>query len=85
MIIPPENDRDIVHKVIFDELCRGVIKDESREKYNRIIKLLVEQGAQGIILGCTEIGMLVNQKDFSVPLFDTTLIHAQEAVTFALK
>ncbi len=85
VIIPGENDRDLIHRVIFDELCLGKVRDESRAQYNRIIAALVEQGAEGIILGCTEIGMLVRQDEVAVPLFDTTLIHAQEAVAFALK
>ena len=84
VLIPNEEEREIIHRVIFDELVHGIIKNDSREEYNNIMKNLVEQGAQGIILGCTEIGLLVRQEDASVPLFDTTIIHAQEAVRFAL-
>ncbi len=84
VLIPNEEERNILHRVIFDELVQGIIKNESREQYKNIMKNLVERGAEGIILGCTEIGMLVKQEDSSVPLFDTTLIHAQEAVRYSL-
>ncbi|WP_017753985.1 aspartate/glutamate racemase family protein [Calidifontibacillus oryziterrae] len=84
VIIPDENDRNIVNKVIYEELCLGDIKQSSKEYYKNIIKSLVENGAEGIILGCTEIGLLVKQDDSDVPLFDTTFIHALEAVNLAL-
>jgi aspartate racemase len=82
--IPTEPERDSVHRVIYDELCLGEIKGASREGYVQIMDRLVEQGAQGIILGCTEISLLVCQGDSAVPLFDTTRIHAEAAVDYAL-
>lgn len=84
VLIPPEADRAIVHHVIYQELCLGRLKDDSREEYKRIIRQLVAAGAEGIVLGCTEIPLLVKPKDSPVPLFDTTLIHAQTAVEWAL-
>ena len=84
-VITPNNaDREIVHKVIYDELCLGKINNSSKQEYLRIIQELSQQGAQGIILGCTEIGLLVKQPDTEVLLFDTTFIHAQRAIAFAL-
>lgn len=85
VLIPKENDRVIVNAVIYNELCLGQIVDESRARYKRIIEDLIEQGAVGIILGCTEIGLLVKPGDSNVPLFDTTLLHALGAVNFALE
>ena len=84
VIIPPEADMEIVHRVIYDELCAGIIDSESKQNYAEIIERLVADGAQGIILGCTEIGLLVKQEDSPVPLFDTTEIHAKAAVRYAL-
>jgi aspartate racemase len=84
VIIPEEEDRNIIHKVIYDELCLGVIKDFSRHEYKRIIASLIEKGAEGIILGCTEIGLLISTEDSAVPLFDTTRLHAESAVEMAL-
>ncbi|MBK0095442.1 aspartate/glutamate racemase family protein [Erwinia sp. S63] len=84
VIIPDDEDRKIVHDVIYHELVSGVILDESRDKYRKIIQKLVDNGAQGIILGCTEIMLLVSQQDSSVPIFDTTEIHALAAVDRAL-
>jgi aspartate racemase len=84
VLIPNEGDRAIVNAVIYDELCLGQIIDGSRDEYKRIIRELIEQGAEGIILGCTEIGLLVKPEDSDVPLFDTTLIHAVGAVDYAL-
>lgn len=84
ILIPEPNDRELVHKVIYDELCLGLIKEPSRAAYRQIITGLVERGAQGIILGCTELGLLVKPEDSSVPLFDTTIIHAEAAVDWAL-
>lgn len=83
-VIPDNNERTIIHDIIYNELCLGVIKDESKEKMKEIIKNLVLTGAEGVILGCTEIPLLIKQKDCSVPLFDTTFIHAEAAVDFAL-
>ena len=84
VIIPAEDEMEIVHRVIYDELCAGIIKPDSQQKYAAIIKRLIATGAQGIILGCTEIGLLVKPEDSSVPLFDTTAIHAKAAVRYAL-
>jgi aspartate racemase len=84
VLIPGESDREMVHRVIYDELCLGEIKGPSKEGYIRIMGHLVNEGAEGIILGCTEISLLVGQEDSSVPLFDTTQIHAQAAVNYAL-
>lgn len=85
VLIPSEKDREIVHRVIFEELCRGKIRNDSREEYLRIIEQLHTSGAEGVIEGCTEIVMLVQQQHTPVPLFDTTAIHAQEAVAMALE
>jgi len=84
VIVPEAADRDIVHRIIYDELCLGRIIDASRDEYRRIIAQLVAQGAQAIILGCTEISLLVAQQDAAVPLFDTTAIHARKAAEWAL-
>ena len=84
VLIPTAPDREIVHRVIYDELVLGKINPVSKAEYLRIIADLTRQGAEGIILGCTEIGLLVQQTDCSIPLFDTTLIHAEAAVNFAL-
>ena len=84
VIIPDVADRDLVHRVIYEELCLGVTRDASRTAYRDVIGRLVAQGAQGIILGCTEIGLLVKPEDAPVPLFDTTLLHAANAVDVAL-
>jgi aspartate racemase len=84
VIIPSEADMEMVHRVIYDELCAGIIDSESKQNYAEIIRRLVADGAQGIILGCTEIGLLVKQEDSPVPLFDTTEIHAKAAVSYAL-
>jgi aspartate racemase len=85
VLTPDEIEREIVHCVIYDELCLGLIQDESREAYQRIMAGLIERGAQGIILGCTEIELLVHAEDCAVPLFPTTRIHAEAAVEYALK
>ncbi len=85
VIIPEAEDREIVHRVIYDELVLGEIKSESRDAYKGIIEKLIAEGAQGIILGCTEIGLLVKEEDSPVPTFDTTYIHAVAAVEYALE
>lgn len=82
--IPDENDREVIHQIIYNELCKGIIKDPSREKYKKIINKLSLNGAEGIVLGCTEIPLLIKQKDVNIPIFDTTAIHAVSAVEFAL-
>jgi aspartate racemase len=84
VIVPSETDRQLVHRVIYEELCLGVVKAESRTTYLRIMEKMRSEGAEGIILGCTEIVMLVTQEDTDIPLFDTTSIHAEEAVAMAL-
>ena len=84
VIIPNKESRDIVHQVIFSELCRGEIKEESKTEYLRIINNLIENGAEAIILGCTEITLLIKQADCRVPVFDTTYIHAVSAVEYSL-
>ncbi|MHC2835491.1 aspartate/glutamate racemase family protein [Bacillus sp. F9_6S_D1_P_5] len=85
VMVPSKKDREKVNEVIYTELCLGKITSQSREYYKRVIEELVQEGAQGIILGCTEIGLLIKQEDVSVPIFDTTHIHAVEAVNFALQ
>jgi aspartate racemase len=84
VIVPDLADRETVHRVIYEELCQGNIRAESRAHYRRIIQQLVEAGAEGIILGCTEIALLVGPADAPVPLFDTTALHARAAVGWAL-
>ena len=83
VLVPTQDDRRIVHDVIYDELCVGVVKDESREEYRRVMRELADRGAQGILLGCTEIDLLVGPQDSPVPVFDTTRLHAQRAVELA--
>lgn len=84
VLIPPEDQRQTVHRIIYDELVKGEFRDDSHKAYLSIIDSLQERGAQGVILGCTEIPLLVGQKDVSLPLFDTTAIHARAAVAWAL-
>lgn len=83
-VIPAAADRATIHQVIYDELCQGRVSDTSRGRYRDIIGRLVEQGAEAVILGCTEISLLVGPSDASVPLFDTTLIHARTAAERAM-
>ncbi|MBQ1356073.1 MAG: aspartate/glutamate racemase family protein [Solobacterium sp.] len=85
-VLIPEKDEDIrmINTVIFDELCQGIIREEAKQEYLRVIDELTARGAGGIILGCTEIGLLVQQKDTDAPLFDTTYIHAKAAAEKAL-
>ncbi len=85
VLIPTKSDRDIVHRIIYGELCLGMVKDGSRSEYIRIMQDLGKRGAEGIIAGCTEIGMLVQQQHIQIPLFDTTVIHAEEAVLKAIR
>jgi len=85
VMIPGERDRAIVHRIIYEELCLGKILEESRGQFIRIIDALAGRGAEGVILGCTEIGLLLKEEDSRVPLFDTTRIHAEAAVDFALR
>ncbi|MED4017514.1 aspartate/glutamate racemase family protein [Sutcliffiella cohnii] len=85
VIIPDEEERHIVHDIIYHELCKGIIKEESKDMYLSIIHSLKENGAEGVILGCTEIPLLIQQSDTPVPLFDSTAIHAIAAAKEALK
>lgn len=85
VVVPTEPQRERVHSVIYQELCLGVVKADSKADYLDIVDSLAERGAQGVILGCTEIGLLIQQADTSVPLFDTTEIHAAQAVQWALE
>jgi len=84
VIIPDESEREIVHDVIYNELCKGIINDVSKEKFIKIINNLSLNGAEGVVLGCTEIPLLINQEDVNITVFDTTTIHAISAVEFAL-
>ncbi len=84
VLVPDESDRQLIHHVIYYELCDGILQEESRRKFRTVIEKLGETGAQGIILGCTEIGLLVKEKDSPLPIFDTTIIHAEAAVDYAL-
>jgi len=83
-VVPEMHDRQMVHDIIYQELCQGKIDDDSREVYLAIIDRLREQRIDGVILGCTEIGMLVEPQHTDIPLYDTTAIHAARAVDFAL-
>ncbi|TQV87385.1 aspartate/glutamate racemase family protein [Aliikangiella coralliicola] len=85
VLIPDQLDRQLVHRVIYEELCLGVISEASRNQYRNIINKLAEQGAEAIILGCTEIGLLISTEDVDIPIYDTTEIHALAAVDFALE
>lgn len=84
VIIPNEEERQVVHDILYDELCLGEIKEISRDKFKQIISGLVYSGAEGIVLGCTEIPLIVSQEDYKIPLYDTTELHARAAVEFAL-
>jgi aspartate racemase len=84
VLVPEAAERSVVNQVIYDELCLGVVREESRAQYRSIMRGLVERGAEAIILGCTEITLLVTQADSDVPLFDSTRLHALAAVDFAL-
>jgi aspartate racemase len=84
VLTPEEDDRQLVHDIIYQQLCHGIIRDDSRQAYQRIMQQLVVRGAQAIILGCTEISLLVSATDAQVMLFDTTQIHAQAAAQWAL-
>jgi aspartate racemase len=84
VIIPSEEDRNIINQIIYHELCLGKVKEESKKQFRRIIEQLKAEGAEGVILGCTEISLLIKQQDSPVELFDTTAIHARAAVDFAL-
>lgn len=83
ILVPEAKDIEIINRVIFEELCLGIVSEHSKKEYLRIISQLEELGAQGVILGCTEIGLMIGQADTSLPVFDTAKIHAQEAALFA--
>ena len=85
VLIPEGEEIDLVNRVIFDELCLGVVKEDSKAAYLKVIANLQARGAQGILLGCTELGLIVSQEDVSLPLFDTTVIHAKKAIELALR
>ena len=85
VIIPDKNDIEIINKVIYDELCLGIINSNSKKKFLEIVDKLRSKGAEGIILGCTEIGLLIKNEDTDVPLFDTAVIHAEEAAIYSVK
>jgi len=85
VVVPDAAGRQTVHDVIFQELCKGQIHDPSRDRYLAVIEQLSKQGAEAVILGCTEIGLLIRQEHTAVPLYDTTAIHASYAVDFALQ
>ncbi|SAL59862.1 aspartate racemase [Caballeronia terrestris] len=84
VVVPGAEDRALVHRIIYDELCHGVLRDASRDEYRRVIEGMQAQGVEGVILGCTEIAILIAQDDVTLPVFDTTALHAQAAVDWAL-
>jgi len=84
VVVPSERDRESVHRIIYEELCRGQILETSRSEYRRIVSDLVSRGCDGVVLGCTEIGLLLRPSDAPVPLFDTAEIHAERAAFYAL-
>ena len=84
VIVPNKNDRQIIHEIIYQELCLGIINPNSKKQYLNIIDKLVAQGVEAVILGCTEIGLLIQQNDSQIPLFDTTDIHATKAAALAI-
>ena len=85
VIIPDKTDIKIINDIIYEELCLGIINPESKTKYLEIIKKLEKEGAEGVILGCTEIGMLVKKGDTDIPLFDTAIIHAEQAAIYSIE
>ena len=85
VIIPDKNDIKVINDVIYDELCLGIVKTESKTKYLEIVKRLKNKGAEGIVLGCTEIGLLIKDEDTDIPLFDTAVIHAEKAAIYSIE
>ena len=85
VIIPDKNDIEIINEVIYDELCLGTINSDSKKKFLEIVDKLRNKGVEGIILGCTEIGLLIKNEDTDVPLFDTAIIHAEQAAIYSIK
>jgi aspartate racemase len=84
VLAPEMEDRELVHKIIYSELCLGQVLQSSRETYMAIVSNLASRGAEGVILGCTEIGLLINQENSPIPVFDTTLLHVEAALDWAL-
>jgi aspartate racemase len=84
VMLPDEDERRVVHQIIYDELCQGIVTPASKRRFIDIVRLAEKRGADSIILGCTEIGLLLSQDDFALPVFDTTRLHAQAAVDHAL-
>ncbi|HEY2110818.1 MAG TPA: aspartate/glutamate racemase family protein, partial [Dongiaceae bacterium] len=82
-MVPDDGERDTVHRIIFEELCRGILRPESKADYLEIVGRCRARGADGVIFGCTEIGMILAERDFDIPVFDTTLLHAEAAIAFA--
>lgn len=85
VLVPPAGDRELIHGVIYDELCHGTVRAESKRAYQRVIDTLAAQGAQAVVLGCTEIRLLIDSESSSLPVFDTTRLHAEAAVEWALR
>ena len=85
VVIPDAAGVELVNRVIYEELCLGTVREESRKQFSAVIETLKEQGAQGVILGCTEIGLLIKQADTDLPVFDTTLIHGTKAALLAVR
>ena len=85
VVIPGEEERQVVHDILYSELCMGEIKELSKGKFKSVIQNLVDRGAQSVILGCTEIPLIVSQDEYDIPVYDTTTLHAQAAVDFALQ
>lgn len=85
VLIPEDKERQVIHDILYNELCLGEIKELSKGKFQSIIQNLVKRGAQGVILGCTEIPLIVRQEDYEIPLYDTTALHSRAAVDFALQ
>jgi aspartate racemase len=85
VLIPEDEERQVIHDILYNELCLGEIRELSREKFQDIIQNLVEREAQGIVLGCTEIPLIVHQEDYQIPLYDTTTLHAKAAVDYAIQ
>jgi aspartate racemase len=84
VLVPDSEERDLIQRVVYEELCLGILNDESRKQFIAIIENLTRKGAQGIVLGCTEIPLLITREDVQVPIFDTTTLHARKAVELAL-
>jgi aspartate racemase len=84
VIAPYLEDRNEIHRIIYDELCAGIIQERSRQRYICIMEGLAQRGAEGVILGCTEITLLIHPDDVSIPVFDTTAIHAWDAAEFSM-